>query len=183
MINKKKIFLSIGTVIGIIIILFSIFSLFNPIINFIKLTEKENDAYNNPFNASDSKTYNLKTGKYTIYYHSKSYNNPGSIIIKDSDDNTILTESQFQYNRDLTIMERKYNKVGSFNAQVDGEYTVFIENPGVILILEKEFFIDNILKIIFYISLFIVGIIIFTICLLFLILNLLKDKKKKENKN
>lgn len=178
---KKKTLLLVGAIIGIIIILISTLSMFNPIVNFIKLSEKENDAYNNPFNGSDTKTYNLDSGNYYIYYHSNSYNNPGFIILKDPNDNIILSETQFRSNQDLTIMERKYYKVKSFNAEIDGDYSVFIENPGVILILEKGFFIENIFSIILYVILLIVGILVFIICFLFLIFDFFNDKKKKEN--
>ena len=41
-------------------------------------------------------------------------------------------------------MDREYNKIGSFKAEIDGNYSIYIENPGVILLLESGFILENV---------------------------------------
>lgn len=177
--KNKKILLFSGVVIGAVIIVIGIFSTINPIMDFFSIMEIENDALNDPFISNESKIYSLEAGRYDVYYYSEFYTTPGSITIKNPSGEDVYSNDYIFSSGHIGINDRDYYKIGSFKAETDGDYSVNIENPGVILIMNSWLIFENIITIIIYIFMIILGALILTICVIFLIIDHVRNQKKQ----
>jgi len=181
--QKKKYLLFAGITVGVIIILVGIISALGPITNFFEIIETENDASSNPLNANDSKVFSLESGEYDVYYHSTTYEDPGLITVIDPNGDNVFSNSLFMSSSEMTFSNREYNKVGSFSADTDGDYTVHIENPGVVMVLDEMLVLENLLNIMLYIVVAIIGGVIVFICALFLLIDYISSSKNKNQQN
>jgi len=177
--QKKRYLLFAGIAIGAIIILVGVVSAFGPLTNFLEMIETENDASSNPINASGSKVFSLESGAYDVYYYSTTYDDPGLITVIDPDGADVFSKSLFMGSSEMTFSNREYNKVGSFSADADGDYTVYIQNPGVVMVLDEMLVLENLLNIMLYVAVAIVGGVIVFISTLFLLIDYVSSNKNK----
>jgi len=179
--QRKRLLLLVGAAIGAIIIIVGIFGLITPVTNFLEIIDIENEARNNIFTSGESKTYYFDTGSYDIYYYSEFYSTPRTIsIIDPNEDEVSISLMSFGYSETFEVSGREYNKLGSFNAEIKGNYTITIENLGTLLILEKGFFLSDIFTIVIYGFLIALGGLIFSICTIFLVIEYINKTKKNK---